>query len=169
MRKLQARKRQTKTGQTKKRQTKGGTRQSDLRYERLHSLLPPLLKEHGIDLWLVFAREGARDPLAGDVGLGAVVARAAALVGWRGGRFTAEAVCASYDVTPIAETGLFSRVTPYRADGIGPALREAVESWQPGSIALNVSRDLPVADGLTHGMRLYLEEILGPVWAARFR
>lgn len=140
-----------------------------LRRARVEGLLPALLDEHGIDLWLVFAREGARDPLAADFGLGEVVARAAALVGRRGGRYTAEAICASYDVTPIQATGLFGRVTPFRAEGIGPALRAAVEAWGPRAIAIDVSRDLPMADGLTHGMRLYLEEVLGPMWAARFR
>lgn len=142
---------------------------SELRRQRFETLLPPLLREHDIDLWLMYAREGARDPLGPDIGLGDVVARGAALVGWRAGRFTAEAICASYDVTPIEETGLYERITPYRAEGIGPALRKAIESWQPRTIALDVSRDLPMADGLTHGMRAHLEEILGPAWAARFR
>ena len=133
-----------------------------IRRDRLHVLLPQILKEQGIDLWLTFTRENTTDPLLPVLGVDHIVARGAFLFSWKGGKFRKIAIAASYDVDPIRKSGLYDEVIAYRSEGVKPHLRKIVDSLKPANIAVNYSRDVTIADGLTVGMRRYLEEALGP-------
>ena len=126
------------------------------------------MEAHEVNLWLVFTREESRDPLAEDLGGGDAVARMALLFDLRDGRFRKTAIAASYDVTPLEESGLYDKVLSYKSEGIKPHLKGFVTDLDPARIAVNMSRDMPIADGLTSGMRAYLEEVLGEEIAARF-
>lgn len=139
-----------------------------LRQQRVNELLPRAMAEHGIDLWLVFTRENARDPIAEDVGGGRVVARSAFLFVGSSDRYRKIAVVASYDVAPVEESGIYDEVIAYRGEGIKPHLQRLFREFNPQRIGVNISRDIPLADGLTVGMRNYLEETLGPTYAERF-
>ena len=136
--------------------------------ERLEKLLPGAMEAHNVDLWLVFTREESRDPLAEDLGGGDAVARMALLFDRSDGRFGRTAIAASYDVTPLEESGMYDRVISYKREGIKPHLKEFVSQLDPARIAINVSRDMPIADGLTAGMRAYLVEVLGDDISQRF-
>ena len=136
--------------------------------ERLEKLLPGAMEAHNVDLWLVFTREESRDPLAEDLGGGDAVARMALLFDRSDGRFGRTAIAASYDVTPLEESGMYDRVISYKREGIKPHLKEFVSQLDPARIAINVSRDMPIADGLTGGMRDYLVEVLGDDISQRF-
>jgi Xaa-Pro aminopeptidase len=133
-----------------------------IRRERIERLLGECMAARGIDLWLVYTRESSRDPLGWDVGLDQVVARSAGLFSLRDGVLTRDAIVASYDTSPVEVSGIYQSVTPYRSEGITPHLEAAFARLAPRKVALDVSRDMPVADGLTHGMRLHLDEVLGP-------
>lgn len=63
-----------------------------------------------------------------------------------------------YDVT---------RYYGYCKDGRTPLLHEAVKARDPKGIAINTSTTLPEADGLTVGLREFLEDALGPRYAQR--
>ncbi|MEE9235390.1 MAG: Xaa-Pro peptidase family protein [Candidatus Acidoferrales bacterium] len=139
-----------------------------LRQQRVNELLPRAMAEHGIDLWLVFTRENARDPIAEDVGGGRVVARSAFLFVHTADWYRKIAVVASYDVAPVEESGIYDEVIAYRGEGIKPHLQRLFREFNPQRIGVNISRDIPLADGLTVGMRNYLEETLGPTYAERF-
>ncbi len=138
-----------------------------MRKRRIEVLLPEAMAQHGFDLWLVFSREYARDPLAADVAGGEVVARAAFLFARTPGGFRKIAIVASYDVTPVEHSGIYDQVISYRAEGIKPQLKRVVGELKPKRIGVNISRDMPIGDGLTAGMRSYLEETLGVEYAAR--
>jgi Xaa-Pro aminopeptidase len=131
-------------------------------------LLPQALEEHGFDLWLVFTREAARDPMGPDIAGDQVVARSGFLFARTSTGFRKVAIVASYDVAPVEESGIYDEVIAYREEGIKPHLKRLIEEWDPARIAINTSRDIPPADGLTLGMRDYLAETLGPEYAARF-
>ena len=139
----------------------------DIRSERIEKLLDECMAQQGIDLWLVYTRESSRDPLSWDVGLDMAVARAAGLFFRSDGELKRWAIVASYDTSPVEATGIYQEVIPYRQEGIAPHLKEIFEQIKPRKVALDVSRDMPVADGLSHGMRLHLDEILGPELAPR--
>ena len=139
-----------------------------IRRERLRTLLPRLMEVHQIESWLTFTRENVPDPLLPVFGIGHIVARAAFLFTRSDGRFRATALAASYDVDPIARTGLFDEVLAYREEGAKPHLQRLVGEAGLTRIAVNASRDVTIADGLTSGMRHYLEETLGPEIARGF-
>lgn len=136
--------------------------------ERLEKLLPRAMETHGVDLWMVFTREESTDPLAEDLAGGKAVARMALLFDRKGGGFRRTAIAASYDITPLEESGLYDRVISYRSEGIKPHLKQFVEDLAPSTIAINRSRDMPIADGLTAGMHAYLVEVLGEDTAKKF-
>ncbi len=136
--------------------------------ERVEKLLPSAMEAHEIDLWLVFTREEAKDPLAEDLGGGDAVARMALLFDRSRKGLRKTAIAASYDITPLAETGIYDEVLSYKSEGIKPHLKEFVTDLDPARIAVNVSRDMPIADGLTAGMHAYLKEVLGEEIASRF-
>jgi len=138
-----------------------------IRQRRVDVLLPQALAAHDVDAWLVVSREYSRDPIAADLGGGQVVARAAFIFGRTANGFRKIAIVASYDTTPIEENGLYDRVIAYRGEGIKPHLKKVMEELDPKRIGVNISRDVPLGDGLTVGMRNYLEETLGAALAAR--
>ncbi|HYV17498.1 MAG TPA: M24 family metallopeptidase [Verrucomicrobiae bacterium] len=140
-----------------------------IRRERIRELLPRLMQEQKVEAWLTFTRENVPDPLLPVFGLGHIVARAAFLFTQEQGRFRATAVAASYDTDPIAKTGLFDEVLPYKEEGVKPHLGRLVHEGGLTKIAVNASRDVTIADGLTSGMRRYLEETLGPDIARGFQ
>lgn len=139
-----------------------------LRRRRIDVLLPEALAQHGFDAWLVFTRENSRDPLGADVGGSEVVARGAFLFARTPQGFRKIAIVASYDVTPVRESGIYDEVIAYRGEGIKPHLKKILGELNPRRVGMNTSRDIPLADGLTLGMRDYLLETLGAEWAARF-
>jgi Xaa-Pro aminopeptidase len=141
---------------------------SAIRKKRVDTLLSEAMAKHGIDLWIVFTREASRDPIAADLAGGGVVARSAFLFSRTPAGFTTKAIVASYDTSPVEESQIYDEVIAYRGEGIKPHLKTAVETLDPKRIGINVSRDTPIADGLTAGMRNYLEETLGSKYARRF-
>lgn len=136
--------------------------------ERIETLLPDAMQAHGIDLWLLFTREESRDPLAEDFAGGKAVARMALLFARTEIGLRKIAIAASYDVTPLEESRIYDEVLSYKSEGIRPHLQRWVQTLAPDRIAINTSRDMPIADGLTSGMRSYLGEVLGEDIAGRF-
>jgi len=136
--------------------------------QRVDDLLPSALDTHNVDLWLVFTREEAKDPLAADLAGGSAVARMALLFARTESGLRKIAIAASYDVVPLEASGIYDEILSYKSEGVKPHLLRVVEALNPARIALNTSRDMPVADGLTSGMRLYLVETLGSEIAKKF-
>ncbi len=132
-----------------------------IRRDRILTLLPRLMREQGTDAWLTFTRENTQDPILSIFGIEHIVARGAFVFAHHGGVFRRIAIAASYDVEPIGKTGLFDEVIAYRSEGVKPHLKRTIAGLAPGSIAINVSRDVTIADGLTVGLRGYLDEALG--------
>ncbi len=127
-----------------------------------------LLKEQGIDAWLLFVRETA---MGGDPALRLIAPfeltwESVLVVDARGERV---ALVGRFDQEPVAASGLFSHVGGYDA-GIGPALREALARLNPGRIAINYSTSDVACDGLTHGMYLRLiQHLTGTPYVERLQ
>jgi Xaa-Pro aminopeptidase len=139
----------------------GAVDHAKIRRDRINVLLPQIMQEQKIDAWLTFTRENTTDPILGVFGIDHIVARGAFLFLETEGGFRKIAIAASYDVDPIEKTGLFDEVIAYRSEGVKPHLRQAVDDADPKVIAVNYSRDVTIADGLTVGLRNYLDEALG--------
>ena len=137
------------------------------RKERMDRYLLPALRRSGADAWLVLTREGTPDPLAFDVAAENAVARAACLFVDRGDHLDRVAIVASYDTDSFEKSGLYTRVVAYGKEGPAPALKAEIETYGPKVIAVNQSKDKPLADGLTSGNLQWLRETLGPEFSKR--
>ncbi len=126
--------------------------------ERLDTLLPALMDETGLDMWLVLNREYAEDPIYFSLVPQPTFAarRTTMLVFHR----TADGV----DRLTVNRYPLGG---PYESaweggdlDDQWVALGELIVSLEPERIGINVSRHWPVADGLTHALQQRLVEVL---------
>ncbi len=127
--------------------------------ERLEKLLPQLMAETNIDLWLVMAREYAEDPVFFSLVPQPVFAarRTTMLAYHLKDDGTVDAL--SVNTYPFGD--------PYRSVWSGgdldeqwQALGSLIGELNPERIGINTSRDWPVADGLTKGLHNRLLEVL---------
>jgi Xaa-Pro aminopeptidase len=120
--------------------------------------VPAILKEKGVDAWMIFVRESEamHDPSLDTVVGENVTWQSAFLFSADGQRI---AIVGSLDVARIERTGVFPRVIGYQG-GVRADLRQVLEELDPGVLALNYSPGSELADGLTHGMYLLLEKLL---------
>jgi hypothetical protein len=134
--------------------------------ERLETLLPQLMSESGLDMWLVINREYAEDPVYFTLVPQPSFAarRTTMLVFARKPDGTLERL--SVNRYPLGE--------PYESAWAGgdldaqwKALAEVIVKRDPKRIGVNVSREWPVADGLTGALRDRLREVLPPAYAQR--
>ena len=134
--------------------------------ERLETLLPQLMSESGLDMWLVINREYAEDPVYFTLVPQPSFAarRTTMLVFARKPDGSLERL--SVNRYPLGE--------PYESAWAGgdldaqwKALAEVIVKRDPNRIGINVSREWPVADGLTGALRDRLREVLPPAYAQR--
>ncbi|HTY42538.1 MAG TPA: M24 family metallopeptidase [Thermoanaerobaculia bacterium] len=137
------------------------------RKERMDRYLVAALRHSNIDAWLVVTREATVDPMAFDVAADHAVGRSACLFVDKGDHLERIAVVASYDTDTFEKSGLYSNVIPYGKEGPGPALKEQIERLNPRAIAVDMSRDEPLADGMTAGNLQWLRETLGADYSKR--
>ena len=134
--------------------------------ERLETLLPQLMSDSGLDMWLVINREYAEDPVYFTLVPQPSFAarRTTMLVFARKPDGSLERLSVNH--YPLGE--------PYESAWAGgdldaqwKALAEVIVKRDPKRIGINVSREWPVADGLTGALRDRLREMLPPAYAQR--
>jgi Metallopeptidase family M24 len=134
--------------------------------ERLDHLLPALMSETGLDMWVVINREYAEDPVYFTLVPQPSFAarRTTMLVFSRSADGTVERLAVNR--YPLGG--------PYKSAWAGgdldaqwKALGDLIASRDPKRIGINVSRTWPAADGLTHALHERLVEVLPPGYAAR--
>ena len=77
------------------------------------------------------------------------------------------AVVHTDDEAVIAATELFDETRAYTGEGPGETVHALIRSLDPGRIALNFSRDNPLADGLTVGSYRSLLKMFGEPYSGR--
>lgn len=145
--------------------------------DRLESVLPGLLRRHGVDMWILSMREYAEDPVFSSISApttfaarrrsiyvftlrpDGTVERLALGGGTQGGAYQA---FRSAHAAPTEPTGELVGDEQWRL------LRELVDARAPGVIALNIDPVWAFSDGLHAGEREALETALGP-WTGRVR
>ncbi|MEL6827185.1 MAG: M24 family metallopeptidase [Pseudomonadota bacterium] len=126
--------------------------------DRLENLLPELMAETGLDMWLVINREYAEDPVYFSlVPQPAFAAR----------RTTILVFHRHADGFDMMTVNRYPLGEPYQAvweggdlDEQWAALGALIAEKDPETIGINVSADWPVADGLTHGLHEKLVTVL---------
>ncbi|MEM7349387.1 MAG: M24 family metallopeptidase [Acidobacteriota bacterium] len=135
--------------------------------DRLDHLLPRLMRETGIDMWLIINREYAEDPVYLTLVPEPVFAarRTTMLVFFDPG---GEKDFERFTVSRYRVGDLYESVWQGGdLDEQWQRLAEVVRERDPKRIGVNVSRHWPVADGLTASLRDRLLEALGPKVADR--
>jgi Xaa-Pro aminopeptidase len=148
-------------------------REWTVKLEKLETRLQPLMREHGIDMWIIMTRENAPDPLVrlfGDHRLTSSGHRNAYIFHDPGEDAPLERIILGTHIrgqlldffpdTPAAGHG-------YGEEGLAPHLERFVQERDPHTIAVNESRTITMADGLSHKAREYLLDAIGPEYSSR--
>jgi Xaa-Pro aminopeptidase len=117
-----------------------------------------LLREFDVDCWITFARESAMngDPTLGYLLESDVTWHTAIIIARSGKTF---AIVGEYDRRSVEDLGAYDEVLGF-VTGIKEPFHRVMKQINPGSIAVNYSRESEVCDGLTHGMYLTLVDLL---------
>lgn len=134
--------------------------------ERLEHLLPALMTEAGLDMWVVVNREYAEDPVYFTlVPQPSFAARRTTMLVF------SRAADGSVERLAVNRYPLGG---PYKSawsggdlDAQWKALGTLIASRDPKRIGIDVSRTWPAADGLTHALHERLVEVLPPDYARR--
>jgi Xaa-Pro aminopeptidase len=139
--------------------------ENEMMRERLETLLPKLMQETDLDMWLVINREYAEDPVYFTLVPQPAFAarRTTILVFHRNGDEFERLTVNRYPLGP-----------PYEAAWEGgdldeqwQALADLIAAKDPARIGINVSSHWPVADGLTHGLHQKLVSVLPQTYSDR--
>jgi Xaa-Pro aminopeptidase len=134
---------------------------NQIRQDKFDLVLPEVMRENNIDMWIVMCREGRFDPLYPDLGEGYVGSTGYYVFTDRGeGRIERAALGISGYLLEEGNT--------YDYFGSDLELKAYVEERDPQTIGLNYSKNIGGADGLSYSGYLELAEVLGEKYADRF-
>ena len=135
-------------------------RMAEIRREKFDLVLPEVMGENRIDMWITVVKEGLPDPLTEDLGGGYVGSIGYYIFTDRGGERIERAA--------LGVSGYrLQRSGAYDHFGSPDALRDFVAERDPSRIGVNMSERIGGADGLSHTSYLHLVETLGLPWADR--
>lgn len=134
---------------------------NQIRQEKFDLILPSVMRENAVDMWITVNREGYNDPLTEDFGKGYVGSYGYYIFTDTGGE-RIERAALGIGTYLIEENGAYDIVTS------DYDLLEFVRERDPQSIALNYAEHIGGADGLSHTSYLKLTETLGEKYAQRF-
>ncbi len=130
--------------------------------ERLDSVVLPLMRRDGADMWILIAGEYDEDPVVKTMlpSTWLNARRTTILIFHDNGGDTAERMAvARYPVADLFPAAWDPDAQPDQWARVAEIIRER----DPAAIAINTSDDFPLADGLSAGMRRKLEDALGPL------
>lgn len=143
-----------------------------LKADKMRRHLIPAMRAHGVTLWVIMSRENAVDPAIELFG-------GSGITGWYGHRNAYLFYDRGGDAATALETTVYGThlsghlrrfydtVQSYGEPGLKPLLQRYVADRNPARIAINQSRTISMADGLTAELKQYLVDAIGPVYAAR--
>jgi len=134
---------------------------NQIRNDKFKLVLPEVMRENNIDMWIVTNREGNYDPLWPDMGGGYTSANGYYIF-TDNGEDRIERAALGIGGYLMEEGGAYDYV------GNAAILADYVAERDPKRIGLNMSKNFGGADGLSHTEFLELSEILGEKYADRF-
>ena len=134
---------------------------NQIRNDKFDLVLPEVMRENNIDMWIIMNREGSFDPLYPDMGEG--------YVGLTGYYIFTDTGEERIERSVLGISGyLLKEGGAYDHFGSEPELKKFVEERDPKRIGLNYSKEIGGADGLLYSGYLELSEILGKEYTERF-
>ena len=134
---------------------------NQIRQEKFDLILPEVMRENDVDMWITVNREGFDDPLTEDFGKGYVGSYGYYIFTDRGDGRIERAVLG-------VGTALVEDNGAYDIFGSAADLRGFVAERDPQTIALNYARNIGAADGLSYTSYQKLSEELGTTYTERF-
>ncbi len=131
-----------------------------IRLDKFEQVLPRAMRDHGIDMWIVAAKENHYDPLWRDLGRGYITGIGYYVFADRGGD-RIERLALGPSGYLIAESGAYDQFLP------AARLAEVVKQRDPKRIGVNMSEEIGPADGLSVTMLAHLKRTLGEPYASR--
>ena len=132
-----------------------------IRLDKFEQVLPPAMRDNGIDMWIVAAKENHYDPLWKDLGRGYITGIGYYVFTDRGGDRIERAALGPSGYL-LAESGAYDTIAP------AATLADYVKSRDPKKIGVNMSEQIGPADGLSVTMLAHLKKTLGEPYASRF-
>lgn len=132
-----------------------------IRADKFNLVLPEVMRENDIDMWIVTNREGKYDPLYQDMG-GGYTSTNGYYVFYDKGEGRIERASLGMSGYLLKEGGVYDHI------GSASELPEYVKERDPQRIGLNMSKNFGGADGLSHSEYLELSEMLGEKYVKRF-
>jgi Xaa-Pro aminopeptidase len=134
---------------------------NQIRRDKFDLVLPGVMQENQIDMWIIMCREGNFDPMYTILGEGYVGHIAYYIFSDRGNGRIERTVLGS-------EGYLLEETDAYDYFGSEDELKKFVEARDPKRIGLNMSKDIGGADGMSATGKQQLGEILGRKYESRF-
>jgi len=134
---------------------------NQIRRDKFDLILPAVMRENGIDMWIIMCREGNFEPIYEFLGGGYVSHNGYYIFTDRGGSRVERSVL-GVDGYLLEKTGAWDYF------GDESELQEFVKQRDPRRIGLNMSKDIGGADGLSHTGRVELASLLGKKYEERF-
>lgn len=143
-----------------------------LKADKMREHLVPLMRKHGVDLWVIMSRENAPDPVVELFGGNGIT-------GWYGHRNAYLLYDKGGPVEEALETtvigthlsghlrNFYGTIQSYGEEGLRPHLMAYLSARNPTRIAINQSRTISMADGLTAELKDFLVDALGPALSDR--
>lgn len=135
-------------------------RMCQIRKEKFDLVLPEVMRENGIDMWITTVREGDYGPLYEDMGRGYPSSLGYYVFTDRG-ESRIERAALGVGGYLLEECGAYDIVTG------STDLASFVEERDPGRIGVNMSKSIGAADGLSHTSFETLLEQFGPTYGSR--
>lgn len=135
---------------------------NQVRNDKFDLVLPEVMRENKIDMWIITNREGNLDPLYTDMGEGYLGGTTGYYIFTDLGGDRIERAALGIGGYLVSEGG------SYDYFGSTSELKEFVSKRDPKRIGLNYSKNIGGADGITYSMYLELSEVLGKEYADRF-
>ena len=133
---------------------------NQIRRDKFDYVLPEVMRENDIDMWITMNREGHNDPLYEDFGGG--------YTGLTGYYIFTDNGGGRIERTALGVGGyLLEQGGAYDYFGAASELKNYVAERDPQRIGINTSRHIGAADGLTHSGYTELVEVLGEPYASR--
>ena len=134
---------------------------NQIRLDKFDLILPEVMRENKIDMWIIMCREGNFDPMYRELGEG--------YVGHNGYYIFTDTGKPRIERSVLGIEGyLLEEGKAYDYFGAESELKEFVTRRDPKRIGLNMSKDIGGADGLSYTGRQELASILGPTYESRF-
>ncbi|MBC7894497.1 MAG: aminopeptidase P family protein [Cytophagaceae bacterium] len=159
--------------------------------KRMETILPGLMRKHGVDMWVMPMREYNEDPVfsslvspttfaarrrtiyvffdrcaaaaKADPGDGSCIERLALGGTSQGGIYR------EYRAKQVVANPVNTRQAELWGDSQWQVLKEVIDERQPKVIGINVSRTHAFSDGMTAGELEGMSQGLGKAWTARFK